>query len=176
MTRAELIPAARQIVDELASEFPHYADRLNTITWSLNDRAFTRMGRAWWTKPHVELSAKALTLNPYLLRETVLHELAHILVPSANDGHNKRWKDVYLEIGGHGNRIIGECLNAPPKKIRAAKCSECDEIFYLYVSKAAKIERGRHMYHRACGSYSYLYLIWETPKKMRRVNGEYVFA
>ena len=58
-----------------------------------------------------------------LVRNTILHEIAHALVGYGN-GHNEIWKKKFIEIGGNGAKK-GEYK----KPTFIAKCNECKSTF-----------------------------------------------
>ncbi len=61
--------------------------------------------------------------SEHLVRNTLLHEIAHALV-GPNNGHNEIWKKKFIEIGGNGN-VKGE-YNKPTF---VAICNECNGNF-----------------------------------------------
>lgn len=92
-------------------------------SWTLAfNSKLTALGQCNYTQKKILLS-KPLTEvnNEQILREVVLHEIAHALTPSWA-GHNSVWKEKCIEIGGtgkkYGNReayiiftYVGTCPN-----------------------------------------------------------------
>lgn len=76
------------------------------IEW---DRAKRRKGQTDYVKRTISLSYEYVRLNPEsVVRNTILHEIAHALVGSGN-GHNEVWRQKFISIGGNGQR----CTTAP---------------------------------------------------------------
>jgi predicted SprT family Zn-dependent metalloprotease len=59
---------------------------------------FNRAGQANWKKKTVQLAPKFVELNyPVLVKQVLLHEIAHALRPRHH--HNKFWKRTAHELG-----------------------------------------------------------------------------
>lgn len=69
-------------------------------------KKFSVAGRCDYRKKIIELQPNFILWNSdYEVIETILHEVAHALMP--RHGHNKFWKRKLLEIGGNGKRCYG---------------------------------------------------------------------
>ena len=84
-------------------------------------------------------------LSDYEKVDTVLHEIAHALVPG---GHTRAWRQKAIDIGGSGSRTVtermpghsynwvGECVNEHlvyrnrlTKNMRLSSCSKCSSSY-----------------------------------------------
>lgn len=120
-------------------------------SWTLAfNSKLTALGQCNYTQKKILLS-KPLTEvnNEQILREVVLHEIAHALTPSWA-GHNSIWKEKCLEIGGtgkkYGNReayiiftYVGTCPNGHkiyrkgrPSRKKLGSCAKCSPEFSLH--------------------------------------------
>lgn len=120
-------------------------------SWTLAfNSKLTALGQCNYTQKKILLS-KPLTEvnNEQILREVVLHEIAHALTPSWA-GHNSTWKEKCLEIGGtgkkYGNReayiiftYVGTCPNGHkiyrkgrPYMKKLGSCAKCSPEFSLH--------------------------------------------
>lgn len=87
------------------------------------DRATRRLGATWINLCKISLSKKFVELNTWdEVRETMLHEIAHVLSP-IDAGHGKRWKETYANIGGNVNRNYANLVS--PYKGRALLTGLC---------------------------------------------------
>lgn len=171
MTEKELLLEAYRITEELAENFPDYADILRQITYKSNRRITRCLGRAYRHQKVIELSIKMLPINQHLIRETVLHEVAHILAP-VNVKHGKAWKDVYKQIGGHGEICIGYFTTLLPKRRYEVCCSNCGKSFTISPAQAGKIRAHGSLYHRGCGSVyltGTVFKEWIENNRLQRV-------
>lgn len=58
-----------------------------------------------YKKKKIELSAWTLPFfKPNVVKDLILHEIAHVLAPG--DGHGKKWKKIFKNIGGSGKIFI----------------------------------------------------------------------
>ena len=120
--------------------------RLLTMGWKFKfDRAVRRAGRCSFTRKIISLSAPKVLINEeHLIKNTILHEIAHALVGSGH-GHDHVWKAKAKEIGCTGERcssgytrIQGKYIGTCPSghihhKHRKSKieqsCGICSRIF-----------------------------------------------
>lgn len=120
-------------------------------SWELAfNSKLTAFGQCNYTAKKILLS-KPLTEvnNEQILREVILHEIAHALTHSW-DGHNSVWKEKCIEIGGTGKTYanqeayiiftyVGTCPNGhkiyrkgPLSKRKIASCVRCSPEFSLH--------------------------------------------
>ena len=96
---AELLYEARKIAREVVATHPCHAQALQGLTfkvWSMSRCA----GKAWPYRKLVKLSRSYYSSEDNFardFRDTVLHEIAHVLTPG--DHHGPKWRSVAREIG-----------------------------------------------------------------------------
>lgn len=122
-------------------------DHHGLASWTFQfDRAKKRFGLCNYSKKIISLSRVLTELNEEaLVRDTILHEIAHALV-GPGVGHGKVWKEKIVEIGGVPCRCfdgasvqlapmkyIGECPNCaqqfPAARKRKSACALCCKTF-----------------------------------------------
>jgi len=70
-------------------------------------KKFSTSGRCNWKKKTIQLQPTFVELNTEnIVRNTVLHEIAHALRPK--HGHNKFWRSTAASIGCTGLRCYGK--------------------------------------------------------------------
>ena len=102
--------------------------------WSFKfDRAKWRFGCCNYTKKQISLSHYLTELNPEkLVKDTILHEIAHALTPG--DGHGPLWRQKCIEIGANPQRcydhteVESPTINSKPNYI--AVCTSCQQAYY----------------------------------------------
>jgi predicted SprT family Zn-dependent metalloprotease len=104
-------------------------NRHGLADWAFRfDHARRRFGSCRMRAKLITLSRMLTLLNSETqVRDTILHEIAHVLTPG--DGHGQRWKDKCVEIGARPERCYDDDdVAAPPR--RAARyeigCRVCD--------------------------------------------------
>ena len=60
-----------------------------------------------------------------LLREVVLHEVAHAIVDNyhGTSGHNQTWKKIAIALGASGHRLVFNSISPPPRF--EGQCQHC---------------------------------------------------
>lgn len=113
--RMEPIEAQKMAVDLMSK---HGLDG-----WTLKfDRAVARVGCCYHDRKLITLSKPLTELNTRdLIRNTILHEIAHALV-GHEAGHGPVWERMAKAIGCDGNRCAAAVL---PKQKWKAVCSRC---------------------------------------------------
>lgn len=91
-----LLTDCEKLVDELFVKH-------NLNEWNFRfDRAVKRFGQCKFNDKQITLSKKLVELNNIeVVKNTLLHEIAHALVGPGN-GHNYKWWSKALEIGCDG--------------------------------------------------------------------------
>ncbi len=88
------------------------------------DRAIRRFGNCNYRRKTISLSAELTRLNDEaIVRDTILHEIAHALVPRSA-GHGEKWKAIARTIGCTAERCYGDEVVAPKRKY-IGKCPTC---------------------------------------------------
>ncbi len=110
MNRHELMQQAREIASETMVLLEgrgcrDMVEKIRSLRWRWNNRLTTTAGKAKCMERVVELSWPVFQVeeNRAGFRNTVLHEIAHHLVPRGS-GHNRNWRAVCISIGGNGER------------------------------------------------------------------------
>jgi len=99
--------------------------------WSFEfDGAKRRLGCCNFTHKRISLSKHVVLLNDEnIIRNTILHEIAHALV-GRNHGHDSIWRQKALEIGCDGNRLCGNSVRVEGKY--KAECGSCGRIIFTH--------------------------------------------
>ncbi len=82
-----------------------------------------------------------------IIRNTLLHEIAHALVGQGN-GHNEIWREKFIKIGGDG-----EIKSFYKKPTFIAKCEECTNTFHCH--------RRVNLVCKECYPNKFELLLWE---------------
>jgi predicted SprT family Zn-dependent metalloprotease len=100
------------------------------VDWEFRfDRAKKRFGLCHYTDRYISLSRYLTELNPEsLVRETILHEIAHALC-SPGEGHGKRWRETVTAIGGNPKRCYHPEEVKTPKLKYTGHCPHCAKKF-----------------------------------------------
>lgn len=88
------------------------------------DRAKRRFGCCWTQERRITLSRPLVRLNSESeVRDTILHEIAHALVPG---GHTAAWRRKCLEIGAKPDRCFDRAdVQVPEIKYRCRYVARC---------------------------------------------------
>ena len=111
--------------------------------WQFNwDRSKSRFGAAHYKKKIISLSKDLVLLNnEEEVRKTILHEIAHALTGKGN-GHNKKWRDTLIRIGGDGRRCYNAAKVISPAPKYLGECKTCN--------KTIKRHRRLRLYCKLC--------------------------
>jgi len=98
------LPDAKRLALSLMKQY-----RLLDMGWKFGfDRAVTRLGQTNYSKKEITISTlMTKTADSELIRQTILHEIAHALLPP-EVGHRKKWKELAAAIGYTGQRLNTE--------------------------------------------------------------------
>lgn len=120
-------------------------------TWRFRfDHAKRRLGSCHYTQHTITLSRPLVILNDEpVVRDTVLHEIAHALTPGA--GHGPAWRRMAVQVGAEPQRCAeASGLNMPPARYFLV-CDGCRKALpryrkprqrYVCRSCWARFERG----------------------------------
>jgi predicted SprT family Zn-dependent metalloprotease len=88
------------------------------------DNARTRFGSCHYTRSEITLSRRLTELNdPAMVREVLLHEIAHALTPGAN--HGPRWRRQCQALDIPATRCYrAESVTQPPARY-LLRCDTC---------------------------------------------------
>ena len=100
------------------SEVENLAKTLLPSGWSFqwSNRLINTFGRCNYREKLIEISNFLASKNSTeVVKEVLLHEVAHILTPYCN--HNETWKNKLIELGGTGKQYYcSEMVNEVMKK------------------------------------------------------------
>ena len=88
------------------------------------DHALKRIGQCDYNKKRITISKhflRGVSCDEKKMRNTVLHELAHVLTPGHS--HDKKWKDIALKIGCDG-KVCG-LMDLPDAKYIVTCKNKC---------------------------------------------------
>lgn len=92
------------------------------------DRARRRLGCCDYARKRVTLSRHFVRLNPLpVVRDVVLHEIAHALTPGA--GHGPRFKRKALELGCTAASCLPSDAVVSPSARYRLECAHCGRTF-----------------------------------------------
>jgi predicted SprT family Zn-dependent metalloprotease len=94
--------------------------------WTLDfDNAKKRLGLCSSVNKKIVLSSCYVLLNEeHVIKNTILHEIAHALV-GCEHGHDNVWKRKAIEIGCDGNRCASSKVVTVPQTKYTAICKKC---------------------------------------------------
>lgn len=96
------------------------------------DRAKRRAGCCMHSKKKITLSSYYVDRNDVsLVRDTILHEIAHALaykVQGRSAGHGPLWKQICIRIGAKPERCYSNAVDMPQGQWKAS-CGGCARLF-----------------------------------------------
>ncbi len=124
------------------SELKKSIDHHGLTGWSAGlDTAVRRFGVCNLTKKHISLSRQLCELNSdEEVHDTILHEVAHALAYERygeNCGHDRRWKDICIEIGAKPERCCDSTVVQPDAPWLLVH-KESGEVFGSYYKKPSR--------------------------------------
>lgn len=97
---------------------------------SCQERSYNATSGTVKTVKRIKLSRHFVSAaDSALVRETILHEIAHALVGPV-EGHGPRWQTKVLELGGSSDRTCLIDLDIPGKWV--GTCPGCGHVWQLY--------------------------------------------
>ena len=107
-------------------------DRIS-VEW--NTRMRSCAGRAFWPKGIIQLNPRLVGISKAEVRQTVLHELAHLIAYERNPNrsiktHGKEWRQACVEVGIPGEKATHE-LALPSRVLKRQwryECPECKKV------------------------------------------------
>ena len=138
-THSELMRDAREILRDTAGRYPEYAEVINSTGIEWNSRLRTTAGRGSSYLKRIQLSSVIFDheQNQDSFRNTVLHELAHVLA-GCEHHHNYVWRMVARRIGCNAQRTHRMAVKRRPGG--TATCLRCGQDM-----KLGPVQYGRHM-------------------------------
>jgi SprT protein len=123
---------------ELCSDFLeelNLSDLRARISVEWNARMRSCAGRAFWPKGVIQLNPKLVGISKEEVRQTVLHELAHLIAYERNPNraiksHGKEWQKACVELGIPGEKATHD-LALPSRVLKRQwryECPECEKV------------------------------------------------
>lgn len=136
--------------------FERKTKEFGIVGWTLDlDSSKSHLGLTSYGEKKVYISVhflKGATCGEKEIRNTVLHELAHVLVGPVKRPHGKEWKRMALKIGCDGKTCSH--MDRPDAKYLMYCTNGCQKISMYRKSKnAEKYNCGK------CGQHT---LVWKT--------------
>lgn len=150
MTPNQIVVAAAAILQQVAEQHPEFAEKIHSTHIKVDYDTRRVAGRAYVRAETIKLSARifAIPQNIGGFRETVLHELAHIL--RCEHGHDPLWKMIAQKIGSTGARC--HKLKTIRNKHYMAVCCKCATKIPISAVRKRRLISGEMTYtHNACG-------------------------
>ncbi len=106
------------------------------------DRARKRLGSCQPSVRRITLSSVLTRLNDdEVVRDTILHEIAHALTPG--DGHGARWRAACRRIGARPERLVRSDEVVLPPAPHALVCDRCGSSYPRYRRSRLRYACGR---------------------------------
>lgn len=79
-------------------------------------------GLCWFNKKKIEINSTLLekASHEYII-EIIKHEVAHAIAGPTKDYHGKKWRNIFLSLGGSGQIYYGS-ITTPSKYILKCQC------------------------------------------------------
>lgn len=152
MNRHELMQQAREIASETMVLLDgrgcrDMVEKIRGLRFQWNNRLTSTAGKAKIVQRVVELSWPIFNDpdNVHGFRNTVLHEIAHHLVPIGS-GHNRNWRAVFTSIGGDGKRCHSYKVVRRIRARLALTCKGCNLSVSLGPVQRKRMEAGQATY------------------------------
>jgi predicted SprT family Zn-dependent metalloprotease len=146
------------ILKQLTKDHPRYD--IGTIRFETSGRMTRCAGLAFPSKRLIKLSTPYFSNPDNLseLRETVIHEVAHVLADSRSSQkkgrreiHGPEWRKVAQSLGGRGDRCHRMELSKDHQRpLLEGICSRCQQQMALGPIQHKKYHEGATYSHRKC--------------------------
>lgn len=153
-----------EIMAELKQSHPQYAEEISRIVVQTSGRMTAAAGKACFRGPSRILKISSVFFsqpeNLCNLRNTVTHEVAHLLCPRG-EGHGWNWKMMHKTLGGTGERChtMARVRPAHRKSRHQAECVRCGEAIEVGPTVWKRIQQGTGYRHKGCGGLIDLNLV-----------------
>lgn len=129
-------------------------DKHGLQNWGFQfDGAKKTFGVTWYKRKIISLSKTLTELNEEShVRDTILHEIAHALVPRG--GHSREWRRKAIEIGCNGKRQYSSEVIIP-KLNWIAICEDCKRTY-----QRVKTPKMNRRYWCRCNNFDRKNLMW----------------
>ncbi len=150
---AALEQAATEILGDVQRRFPEHREALAKVQIRISRRLTRSAGNADPTTGVVQLSEPIFRLdeNSGAFRNTVLHEIAHVIAGPDVRAHGREWRTIFLSLGGDGRRTHG-LRAARQHHLHVARCRRCSGEVEIGTRRLRRILAGaRDYFHVGCG-------------------------
>jgi len=148
-----LLEQAESILEEIRGGFPRYRSALEGVEIRISRRLTRSAGNVCVKTRVVGISEPIFTVEENFpqFRNTVLHELAHVIAGDEVRPHGSHWRNIFLEIGGNGERC--HVMRARGQHhLHRAGCDRCDEEVEVGTRVWNRLKSGsREYFHQGCG-------------------------
>lgn len=135
---AEFTDAGEEIKQLAARLFEEHG--LDALGWKLVfDNSKRRLGECRYKEKEIGISRYYLH-NVEQTRDTLLHEIAHVLVGSGH-GHDWVWQEKCREIGAKPERLADPSVRSSAKPAYVIRCVKCGAEFKRYRLRPALLKR-----------------------------------
>lgn len=170
VTRTEILNRAEAILAECRTLVPSKVDTLNRVRFRVSGRMTRAAGKARPVTAKIDLSLPFFADRNNFdtrFRETVTHEIAHILAPPVRhawsrkrDIHGLEWQAMHRALGGKGERChdmdlaVGYAARREARRVQVP-CGKCGQPISLGPTQARRhaasvATGGRGYFHKAC--------------------------
>lgn len=152
-SRESLEAEAMRLLEEVKHRFPEYREALLRVEIRLSQRLTRSAGNADPRTGLIQLSEPIFRLeeNTAAFKNTVLHEIAHIIVGPDVRAHGAEWRATFLQLGGNGQRTHN-LRSSGQHRTHQASCSRCGDEIELGTRRFRRLVAGARDYmHVGCG-------------------------
>ncbi|MEE2857140.1 MAG: SprT-like domain-containing protein [Planctomycetota bacterium] len=144
---------ADRTLADVIEKHPQYSEVLVGTSIRISSRLTRSAGNACPESRTVGISEPIFSVEENLpqLRNTILHELAHVIAGPDAKAHGKVWRSIFIEIGGNGERCHQLRARGQHRSFQA-KCERCQEDVEVGTRVWNRLKGGSRDYsHQGCG-------------------------
>lgn len=156
---AQILATAHDVLAELRERFPQHRDAFAKVHFQTSRRMTSAAGKANCRTGAIKLS-EAFFSDPTnakeSLRNTVLHEIAHIVSPPqrGHSAHGRRWRATFVSFGGSGERChqmkLAQGFKRKERTVVKCGCGRCGREISLGPVQLRRAKAGADYRHRDC--------------------------
>jgi len=151
-TESWLQEQSNLILGEVRENFPQFRGELEGTTINISRRLTRSAGNACPKTRTIGISEPIFSLdeNVSQFRNTVLHEIAHVIAGPDARAHGKVWRDIFLELGGNGERCH-QLRARGQHHSHVARCQRCQQDVMVGTRIWNRLSKGsKDYYHPGC--------------------------
>jgi len=122
--------------ERIAEEWKHLKNKWDLQDWKLNfSNGKRQLGHCNCKKKIISLSNAYIKTNPYdILRDTLLHEIAHAIQfkKTGKTDHGPRWKTIAKKVGCTAQRCVSSEDIEVPRGKYVGVCPSCKSVTHFY--------------------------------------------